>query len=43
MRGQAELRWSESAYNGETRLVLQRGADRMNMTQTYNARRLGGC
>lgn len=43
MRGQAKLRWGESTYNGETHLVLQRGADRMNMTQMYNARRLGGC
>lgn len=43
MRGEAKLRWTESTYSGETRLVLQRGADRMNMTQSYRARRLGGC
>lgn len=43
MRGEARVRWNADSYAGETRMVLQRGAERMNMTQQYTARRLGGC
>ena len=43
MRGEAHVRWTEDRYAGETRMVLRRGAERMNMTQQYTAHRLGGC
>ncbi|HLU77220.1 MAG TPA: DUF3617 family protein [Burkholderiales bacterium] len=43
MRGEAHVRWTKDRYAGETRMVLRRGAERMNMTQQYTAHRLGGC
>ena len=43
MRGNANVSWSASGYAGETRMTLQRGAEQMQMTQSYTARRLGDC
>jgi len=43
MHGEAHVRWNTSDYAGETRMTLERGAERMQMKQSYTARRLGAC
>lgn len=43
MQGKATVAWQADSFEGATHLEMRRGSDRMRMTQSYTARRLGEC
>ncbi len=43
MQGEASVEWETESFHGATRVTMRRGADRMRMTQSYTARRIGEC
>jgi hypothetical protein len=43
MSGTGRLRWSAQHYEGSNRMELRRGEERMQMLQSYEARRIGEC
>lgn len=43
MSGKGTLRWSPQRYEGSNRMELRRGEERMEMLQSYEARRIGDC
>lgn len=43
MQGEATVAWQADSFEGATHLNMRRGNDRMRMTQSYTARRLGEC
>lgn len=43
MSGTGRITYSGNSYSGTTKLSMKQNGQTMNMTQTYNGKRVGNC